>query len=187
MKKFISMLLVCIWGFAVNASAITNAHYIPLNVPNINSSFKTWMDYDAISSRSSPQWKCIHNWCWVDWEGFVRCNGERDLGINDDYYAIAMGSFYGSTIGTKYKITLDTNQVIYCILCDQKADIHTNSTHQYSSHNDILEFIINVRSKSYGMPGSRHGLNQSVRIMGNANVYQPLKGNIVKIERIDFN
>lgn len=105
----------------------------------------------------------------------MRANGERDLGISDDYYLIALGSYYGTEIGTKYKITTDTGNVFYGVLCDQKDDSHTNSTHQYAYNNDVVEFIVDTRC-----------LRNDVRKMGSANVYMPLNGSITSIERIDF-
>jgi hypothetical protein len=54
-----------------------------------------------------------------------------------------MGSFYGTTIGTKYKVTFEDGKQINVILCDAKSDRHTNETHQYGAQNkDILEFYI---------------------------------------------
>lgn len=149
--------------------------YISLEVPNINSSFKTYMDYRAITNINSPQYKFLQQWAWADYEGFMRCNGEKDLGVEDNYYLIALGSYYGATIGTKYRITTNTGRVFYGVLADCKADIHTNSTNQYGRNNDIVEFLVDTRS-----------LNKSVRYHGTANVYVPLNGSVAKIERIDF-
>ena len=150
--------------------------YISLSVPNINSSFKTWMSYKAVTSKSSPQYKFIHTWGWSDSEGFMRCSGERDLGIDQDYYLIALGSYYGTTIGTKYKITLDTGRVFYGALADCKDNRHTNSTNQYVPKNgNLVEFLVDTPK-----------LNKDVKRMGSANVYMPLNGKVVKIERMDF-
>ena len=150
--------------------------YTPLDVPNINSSFKTWMSYKAVTNKQSPQYKFIDTYGWSDAEGFMRANGEPDLGIKQDYYMIALGSYYGTTIGTKYRITLDTGRVFYGVLSECKADIHTNSTNQYITHNNnIVEFIIDKTK-----------LNGLVKEMGSANVYMPLNGSITKIERMDF-
>ena len=148
MKIILSIILTCIicLGASVSAFAI-EPHYTSLGVPNINSSWKTWMDYGAITSRGSAQWNYLRNW-------------------------------------------LDTCKVIYCVLCDQKANIHTNGTSQYGSHNDILEFLVNTYEKdSYKrpIPGNEHLLNWQVKRDGTANVYMPLNGSISKIERIDFN
>lgn len=150
--------------------------YTSLGVPSINSSFKTWMSYKAITKKSSPQYKFTRTWGWSDAEGFMRCSGERDLGIEQDYYLIALGSYYGDKIGTKYRITLDTGKVFYGALADCKNNRHTNSTNQYVQKNgNVVEFLVDTSK-----------LNKDVKRMGNANIYTPLKGDIVKIERMDF-
>lgn len=149
--------------------------YTYLDVPSINSSFKTYMDYRTITDKTSPQYNFIQAWGWCDENGFMRATGERDLGITDDYYMIALGSYYGTEIGTKYKITTDMGNVFYGVLCDQKDNAHTNSTHQYSYNNDVVEVIVDTRC-----------LRSDVKRMGSANVYMPLNGSIAKIERIDF-
>lgn len=154
---------------------IVEPTYTSLGVPNIDSSFKTYMDYRAITNKNSDQYKFISAWGWIDSNGFMRANGERDLGINDDYYLIALGSYYGTTIGTKYKITTDIGNVFYGVLADCKDDRHTNNTHQYSYNNDVVEFIVDTKK-----------LNKQVKVMGSSNVYMPLNGKIASIERINF-
>lgn len=150
--------------------------YSSLGVPNINSSFKSWMSYKAVTNKNSAQYKFIRTWGWADSEGFMRCSGERDLGIDQDYYLIALGSYYGTEIGTKYKITLDTGRVFYGALADCKDNRHTNSTNQYVSHNgNVVEFLVDTSK-----------LNKDVKRMGSANVYMSLNGSVAKIERIDF-
>ena len=150
-------------------------NYVSLGVPNVNSSFKAWMDYRAVTNKQSPQYKFIHAYGWCDNQGFMRASGERDLGIPDDYYLIALGSYYGTTIGTKYRITLNTGNVFYGVLADCKANMHTNSTNQYSRNNNIIEFIVDSKQ-----------LNKEVKRMGSANVHMPLNGCVAKIEKIDF-
>lgn len=150
--------------------------YVEYDVPTtINSSFKTYMDYRTVTNQNSKQYELIHNWGWSDDEGFMRCAGERDYDIWDDYYFIALGSYYGTEIGAKYRITTDMGNVFYGILGDCKSDKHTNLTHQYSFNNDIVEFIVDAKK-----------LNKSVKYHGNANIYMPLNGSVTKIERIDF-
>ena len=113
----------------VSAMTVT---YTDLGVPTgIDTSFKTWMNYDAITNRQSAQYKFIHTWGWCDNQEFIRCSGERDLGITDDYYLVALGSYYGTAIGTKFRITTSTGQKFYAALGDCKANQHTNSTNQY--------------------------------------------------------
>lgn len=150
--------------------------YTDMGVPSgIDTSFKTYMDWRKITNSSSAQYKYIRKFGWCDGEGFMRASGERGLGITDDYYMIALGSYYGTTIGTKYRITTDTGMIFYGVLADVKADIHTNSTNQYARNHDVVEFLVDIRY-----------LNRTVKRMGSANVYMPLNGHIAKIERIDF-
>lgn len=169
---FVIVFLFIIIGQTVDAMTV---RYVELGVPNINSSWKTWMDHNKITNTYSPQYKFIKRWGWSDYEGFMRCDGEKDLGIEDNYYLIALGSYYGTEIGTKYRITLDTGRVFYGALADCKANVHTNSTNQYGRNRDIVEFLVDTRR-----------LNNNVLRMGTANVYMPLNGSVSKIEKIEF-
>ena len=91
-----------------SASDLT-ATYTNLGVPtNVDTSFKTYMDWRAVTNKTSRQYKYINKNGWGDEQGFMRANGDSDLGISEDYYLIALGSYYGTKIGTKYRITTDT-------------------------------------------------------------------------------
>lgn len=162
---------------SVEASEPINyIRYTPLKVPQIDCSFKTWMSYKAVTNKQSPQYKLINTYGWSDAEGFMRADAEKEFGVNDDYYLIALGSFYGTEIGTKYRITLDTGKVFYGVLADCKADRHTDIINQYVPTNgNVVEFLVDTSK-----------LNKLVRKMGNANVYAPLNGNVCKIEKMDF-
>ena len=162
-------------AIAAEKEVVETVKYTSLGVPNINSSFKTWMSYRAVTNKRSPQYKFINTYGWADEEGFMRYSSEKEPGVSQDYYMIALGSYYGTTIGTKYRITLTTGEVFYGVLADCKADKDTNKTNQYARDNDIVEFIVDTKK-----------LNSKVKYHGNANVYKPLSGRILKIERIDF-
>ena len=179
MNKLIKPMVIAIlliFGMSITVNAALTAEYTSLGVPtHINTSFKTYMDWRCITNTASAQYKLIQNWGYCDENGFMRASGEKDLGITDDYYLIALGSYYGTTMGTKYRITTDTGNVFYGMLADAKADIHTNSTNQYARNNDVVEFLVDTRY-----------LRSDVKRMGSANVHDPLNGHISKIERIDF-
>lgn len=172
MKKLLAILFAVT---TLNTASASATEYIDISTPNIDSSFKTYMDYRTITSQSSDQYKYIDRWGWSDYDGFMRCDGERDLGITDDYYLIAMGSHYGTEIGSKYRITTDTGNIFYGCLADQKDDSDTNSTHQWSYNDDVIEFIVDTRK-----------LPNVIKLYGNCNVYMPLNGKIAKIEKIIF-
>lgn len=199
LRKYIAaafIMLTAVFTASAQASAVTVA-YTQLDVPSINSSFKSYMDYGCITAVNSPQYHYLDKWCWVDYDGFVRCNAEAELGITSDYYAVAMGSYYGTEIGTKYKVTTDTDKVFYCVLVDCKDNSDTNYTNQYGTdNNDIFEFIVNTYryeikengrgNKQYLYNSENVLLNTTVSQFGSANVYMPLNGSIVSIERISF-
>lgn len=161
---------------SVEEPPVEKVSYISMGVPtNVDTSFKTYMDYRAVTDTTSNQYKYIREFGWSDNEGFMRANGDSEFGIEEDYYLIALGSYYGTEIGTKYRITTDTGNVFYGVLADAKDDKHTNSTNQYAGNNDVVEFLVDTRY-----------LNKTVKRRGSANVYMPLNGKIAKIERIDF-
>ena len=169
----LSLMIVVTVCISVTALSVT---YTELGVPNINSSFKTYMDYRCVTNTSSPQYKFINTWGWVDDNGFLRCSGESDFGVTDNYYVVAMGSYYSTTPGDKFRITTDTGNVFYTAIGDLKDDRHTNSTHQYTiGTNDILEFLVYTPT-----------LLRDVKFHGSANVYMPLNGSIAKVEKMTF-
>lgn len=129
----------------------------------------------VITDTSSPQYRYVGRWGWSDYDGFMRCDGEKDLGIESDYYLIALGSYYGTEIGTKYRITTDTGNIFYGVLADQKDDSDTDGMHRYSYNDDVIEFLVDTRR-----------LDKTVKLFGSANVYMPLNGKIANVERIGF-
>lgn len=158
----------------VTASAVS-VTYTELGAPNIVSFWKSLEPRSAISDNST-QGRFINTWGYVDSEGFYRCGGERDLGIEEDYYLVAMGSRYGTEIGSKYLITLDTGRQFYAALGDQKDNKDTDSTNSWGTDcRDTVEMIVDWGS-----------LNSTVKQMGSANCYMPLNGAIVSVQRIDF-
>lgn len=199
--KRLKYIIAAVVALGVTLGAVANAMtvtYTALGVPEINSSFKSYMDYGCITSKSSPQYKYLNDWCWVDYDGFVRCDGENDLGITSDYYAVAMGSYYGTKIGTKYRVATDTGNVFYCVLVDCKANCDTNGTNQYGTdNNDVLEFIVNtyssIRSDGTYCKLPLHNsdnfnafLRREIQSAGSANVYMPLNGRVTSVEKISF-
>ncbi len=136
-------------------------------LPDITGATKTYAYYRAVTAKSSPQYKLLNSEeCYTDDETGIR--------MVDGFYCIALGSFYGTKIGTKYRITLQDGEEIKelnCILCDQKSDRHTDEKHQYAVKNkDIMEFYIEKGKLPRGIAGSYGNLEQ-------------FRGDIVKIEQ----
>ena len=150
--------------------------YSSLDVPDIDSTFKAYMSYKKITDKTSNQYRFISEHSYIDTEGFLRYSANVEYGIKEDCYLIALGSFYGTEIGTVYRITTDLGNVFYGVLGDCKDDKHTDSNNQYTTVGtyNVVEFIVDTDT-----------LNKDVKYHGSANWYEPLKGNIINIERID--
>ena len=130
-----------------------------------NTSMKSWMDYRAITSKNSPQYKLQRQKnVYTDKEGFRR--------IGDDYI-IAVGSFYTKIVGTRVEIKLSSGSVFTAIVGDCKADRHTDKLHQkHISDGSMLEFLVDSRS-----------LNKNIRKMGDCSFANDdkFKGEVVSI------
>ncbi len=106
-------------------------------LPNTNTSFKAYMDYRKITSKSSPQYKLQRNGqVYTDNKGF------RRLG-ND--YIIAVGTFYSNRIGERLEVTMQNGNRFTATVGDTKANIHTDSSNRYVvKDGSILEFLVDT-------------------------------------------
>ena len=94
--------------------------------------FKSYTNYKLLA-RNSAQWK-------LQTQAYTDENGLRKIG---DAYLVAMGSYYGRTLGTEYTVVLSNGNTFQIILCDFKKDIHTDSKNQATiSDGSVLEFYI---------------------------------------------
>lgn len=132
---------------------------ISTNAP-IGHSFKSYTYYTALSNNSL-QGK-------LQQSAYTDENGLRKV---DDYYCVALGSYYGTTIGNKYMVTLSTGVQIKVILCDVKADRHTDANNQYTLHNGcMIEFYVDMTK-----------LNNVARRSGNISSIAGFDGDVVSI------
>lgn len=96
--------------------------------------FKSYTDYKCLS-RNSAQWK-------IQEKAYTDENGLRKVG---DAYLVALGSYYGTTLGTQYIVTLSNGSTFKVMLCDCKQDIHTDAKNQVCvTNNSILEFYVDT-------------------------------------------
>lgn len=138
-----------------------------LDVPNVRSNFKAFMDYRCITSKTSMQWKLQHDGnAYTNEEGFRMYNGE---------YMVAVGSYYSQKIGTRLRVTLDTGKEIYCVVGDHKSDAHTDPMHQHRNGN-VVEFIVDqsvIPSVCKKMGDMSHAPNANI------------EGKVVSIEKLE--
>lgn len=103
-------------------------------VPSVDTGFKSYTCYTLLSKQST-QWR-LQQLAYTDE------NGLRKIG---DYYLAAMGSYYSTTIGDLFKITTDTGATFTIILCDVKANAHTDRNNMYTRVNNcMVEFYIDL-------------------------------------------
>ena len=122
--------------------------------------FKSYTDYKCLS-RNSKQWQ-------LQTQAYTDDNGLRKI---DDAYLVALGSYYGTTLGTRYTVTLSNGSVFDIILCDVKQDRHTDSTNRVClSNGSVLEFYVDSSA-----------LPQKVRTMGSVSAIPYFSGNVVSI------
>ena len=154
----------------VTAAAMMTAHHVSAefySVPDIDSDFKSYMDYRCITNTESAQYRLQQD-AWTDHDGLRRY---------DDYYLVAMGTYYSSTVGDCFKVTLDTDATIYVMIGDIKDNRHTDETNRYhqmgNNRGNILEFIVDSQS-----------LDKYAKRMGTVSVIEGLEGNVETIEKV---
>lgn len=130
---------------------------------NIGGSFKSYTNYKCLS-RQSEQWE-------IQTQAYTDQNGMRKIG---DAYLVALGSYYGTQLGTRYRVTLVNGNVFDVILCDCKKDIHTDNQNQSTiSDGSILEFYVDTSI-----------LNRGAKISGDISSIQFFAGDIASVEEI---
>lgn len=133
-----------------------------MHVPSEISNFKSYMDYRTITHGAQLE---------LQKQAYTDANGCRKIG---NYFCIALGSYYGSEIGAKYRIHLSDGTSFLGILADQKADKDTNATNQYTIYNrDIIEFIVDTNR-----------LPSAVQLSGSLSSLEKFEGKVVGIDKL---
>jgi len=119
--------------------------------------FKSWMDYNAITDETSDQWKLQQDAVTDKNYGFRMIDG---------YILVAMGAEYGP-VGTKYLIEFEDGKVINAMIGDIKHEGCTSS-----ADGSMIEFIVDQDV----LP---------VSIMKSGNFNDLFNGSITEIRLID--
>ena len=127
--------------------------------------FKTYMDWRTLSNPASKQWH-LQQLATTDDKGFRKYQGK---------YLIAVGSYYATSVGEEFRITLSSGQVFHAVVGDLKQDKHTDKNNQYIPENgNIVEFIVDTKTMS-----------KEVKKLGNVSA-TGLLGSIIKIEKLIY-
>lgn len=158
-----------VWGVTMTAAASKLAIAVLLTVSASawypgGGEYKCYMDYRAITSVSSPQYQ-------LQQEAYTDECGLRKVGC---FYCVAMGSAFGSDIGTCYVVTLSSGKQIPVILADQKADCDTTPDNTRDYNGAVLEFVVDTPA-----------LPSVVRSTGDVGSISSLSGSVKEIRRLD--
>ncbi len=108
------------------------------SVPKNNTSMKSYMDYRAITNKSSAQYKLQQkNSVYTDNEGF------RRIGNN---YMVAIGTYFESNVGQEVEIELSSGTKFNAIVSDIKSDKHTDSMHLSHPDGSVVEFLVDQKN-----------------------------------------
>jgi len=121
------------------------------------STFKSWMDYQAITSKSSKQYQL---------QQLAKTDQNYGFRMVDGNLLVAMGSQYGP-VGKKYIIQFEDGKVINAMIGDIK---HEGC--ESSGDNSMIEFIVDTEV-----------LPKFLRVSGNFN--QLFSGSITVIREVD--
>ncbi|MCM1524667.1 MAG: hypothetical protein NC120_09450 [Ruminococcus sp.] len=167
MKKLKAVILPALI-FSAAAGANAHAYEESLPVPDVNTDFKTYMDYRAITDTGSVQYD-LQKQAYTDSQGIRRI---------DEDVCVALGTAYATDCGERFEITLDSGNIFTAIVGDIKADTHTDPSNSYvelwEGHGDMVEFIVDTKK-----------LDKHIRIMGSVGEYEDYSGNVVSIVRLE--
>lgn len=145
---------------------------VNMPLPKVSGRCKTYAYYKAVTNKKSPAYAVLNSGKVRGKKVETYTDPETGIRMVDDCYCAALGTFYGKQKGVKYQITLSTGKTFKIILCDSKANRHTDSNNQYAVRNkDVVEFYV-----------EKAKIPKKVR--GNYDVLDQFKGDIVKIEKI---
>lgn len=99
-----------------------------------NSGYKSWMSYNTITDTNSKQYLIQHSYAYDGNYGIRQVNGR---------YCVALGSYFGVSIGQYFDLILENGTAIPCIAGDAKANRDTDGINATTSHNGCMsEFIV---------------------------------------------
>ena len=134
MKKMTAAVLSAALLAAVGSNACAYDKSLPL--PDVNTEFKTYMDYRTITDTSSAQYD-LQQHAYTDSQGIRRVDGD---------VCVALGTAYADSCGERFEITLDSGNSFTAVVGDIKADCHTDPSNRYvelwEGHGDMVEFIV---------------------------------------------
>lgn len=138
-------------------------------LPSISTHIKFFIDYRSYNLSYTPHYR-LQQAAWTDENGFRR--------FNDDYI-VALGSFYSTNIGDRFRVTLSSGSSFTVIFGDGNCDSDCDSKCMYmpctdyngKSVGNLMEFVIDQET-----------INSAVYGYGSIEIIEGFEGDIVKME-----
>ncbi len=124
-----SRLWTAIASLQESSGTVSSANLHQVDICDTKTTFKSWMDYRSITSKSSEQWKLLQqkNVVIDELYGFISMEG---------YLFVAMGPQYGP-VGSKYLISFSGGTSVQVIVGDIKHQGCTSTR-----DGSMIEFIV---------------------------------------------
>lgn len=98
--------------------------------------FKSFMQYTSIKDKTSPQYRLQNEFAYTGNYGIRQVNGR---------YCIAIGTAFGTNIGTYVDLFLENGTMIPCIVSDIKSDKDTYDDNITTIKNGcVSEFVVEL-------------------------------------------
>ena len=138
-------------------------------LPSISTHIKFFIDYRSYNLPYTPHYR-LQQAAWTDQNGLRRFNND---------YIIALGSYYSTSIGDRFKVVLSSGNTFTAILGDGKWDGDCDSKCMYMPCTDysgkkvgnLMEFVIDEET-----------INPAVYEYGSIEVIEGFEGDIVQME-----
>ena len=106
---------------------------VEVSIPEY-SGFKSFMSFKTFGKKTA-QYE-LQQLATTDANGLRKIN---------DYYIIAVGSYFEAQVGQRIDLVLENGEVIKCLVGDEKADKDTDSANIFSRNNGCMsEFIVDT-------------------------------------------
>lgn len=142
---------------------------VSYDVPSLKEQYLTYEPYTAITAKTTPHYRL---------QQLAKSNKDG-YRIYEGAICVALGSAYGTKIGTLYNIKFSDGKKMKAILGDNKADIHTDSKHQYRDSREIYD---GLSGNIVEIIFDRNGYNDSNSVNRKINGDYP--ADVVSIEKI---
>ena len=129
-----------------------------------NNTIKSYMDYKAITSTGSKQYKLQK----------IAYTGNYGIRMVNGRYCVALGSYYTTRIGQYVDIELANGNIIHGILADCKADKDTINNNTMHPDGSVVEFVVDTKS-----------LDSTARKMGDCSYISGWNSKVVNIKVYD--